>query len=199
MAGKGLTVGEYLAQPTRSGCVERVADFCAVTGSCSWALLLALVALSVTWENGMARISLLVGLPSPFPVMAGLAVTGAALFAVCALIRLLNALGLARSRDDLGAVRRTLLHMMLSRPRFGVSPQTPMNSVGLTVRHMVAGGVKCRSRSVPFTPEDFFGVRAADFGGVDLVCVGGDLLVFPTVEAKKGYMKAINRKRRVHR
>ena len=177
--------------------MKRFASLCAAMGICSWAL--ALGVLTIVWGGGSVWTLLHIDWSSSLPVVVGLWVVGAAQLAACALIRLFGALGLASSRDDLGAVRRALLHLMLGHPRFGISAQTPMDDIGLSVRYMPAGGIRCRNKCAPFSPGDFRGVSASDFGGVDFMCADGDLLVFTTVNAKKAYIKAMSRKRRSRR
>lgn len=194
-----ITVGEYLAKPSRSGHVGRAADCCAALSACSWSAALALALLSATW--GGAKGFGLPGIPWSMhcPFILGLVVAGALLLAGSFALRALDSLGVVSSRDDLGSVKRAALNMMLAHPRFGISRETPMEGVGLSVRYLSRGagrgGARCRNRCAPYMPEDLRGCSAADFGGIDLMCVGGDLLVFFTVDAKRGFMRAMNKRK----
>lgn len=195
MLDRGMTVGEYLAKPSKTNRMGRAASLCAVMGICLWALALTLILLPMSWGDGAMRISSQVGLPSPSSTVVGLATAGVILIVACVVIRLLGALGFVSSLDGLGVVRRTVLDVMLGRPRFGISRQTLMSDIGLSVRHMPTGGIRCRNRSVPFMPNDFQGVTAEDFGGIDIICAKGDLWVFPSIEAKKTYMKSMTKRK----
>ena len=194
-----MTVGDYLATPSRSSFIRRAADGCAVLFLCLWAGAVALVVLSDDWGIGEDLARPVAYLLASNSLTAGLMVSSLVALTACVALRILDSFDLAVSRDKLGGVKRALLRVMLERSRFGISPQTPLESVGLSVHHLYSGagvgGVRCRNRCAPFMPEDLKGVAAADFGGIDFICIGGDLLVFFSVDAKKGFIKATSKKK----
>ena len=199
-----MTVGDYLATPPRSSFIRSAADGCAVLFSCLWAGAVMLVVLSDDWIIGEDLARPAAYLSASNSLTAGLIVSGLVALAACVALRVLDSFDLAASRDDLGGVKRALLRVMLERARFGISSQTPLESVGLSVRYLYSGagvgGVRCRNRCAPFKLEDFRGVAAADFGGIDFICIDGDLLVFFSIDAKKGFIKAMSKKKGlVHR
>lgn len=199
MMRRVMTVGEYLATPPKPTGMGRGANCCAVLSVCFCAAGVAFAVCSNIWGRQKAVAfagTHLWALDHLIWCSAGLALT---FFGLCAALHVLDCAGVFAIRDDIGSVKRSLLRLMVERARFGISLQTPLKSVGVNIHYLFSGagmgGVRCRNGRVPFVADDLRGLEASYFGGVDCICIGGDLLIFFTNEAKRGFIKEMSKKR----
>ena len=186
------TVADYLAKPTGASAMRRIGDGLAAL------CLVCLVAVGVFWafQSGVfADCGVLLSESLDLQVaIVPLMGVGAALAVLAIAFQLVARFGGFSKHDDLGAVKRGVLAVMLGQSKYGISERTPMNRVALNAEYLFrgagVGAIRCWNGSVPFMPHDFVGCNAAEFGGEDFMVVGGELYVFSTVEAKRRFIEA---------
>lgn len=184
------TVGDYMAKPTGTSGIHRAHD------TLVFLSILSFVLGALVWLFQGKVFADFGGILTAETVdLSGFQIPLLLCGVVCAVLSVITLLISKRGHfvkhDAKAALKKGVMAVMMTQPRFGITSQTPLSSVALNCEYLGKGtgvqALQCWNGRVPFMQKDFAGVHPAQLGCFDYDVVDGRLYAFLTPEAKQGY------------